>query len=261
MMELNILICGTGGQGAVFLGSFLRKFFQDHFPNAVILGTESRGVSQREGSVIASVRIQTELAPQTIFSPEIPSMAADIVIALEPLELLRNFTVVQKNTIILTNNEPVIPKSSVKWMLRNTIQKEASDVFSHSKPEWLINKVENLMKKIPVSCAREEIPLNRKDTSKLSHKDISMQSFSGNPRILDLNFTTIILEEMGENSQLNLVMLGFLSFFTNPIINTKDLLDYTDKGVVKMNSIKKRPQKAIQFGENLAKKYLKLTKS
>ena len=255
-MELNILICGIGGQGAVFLGSFLRKFFLNQFPDSIIVGTESRGVSQREGSVVASIRIQTNPNPQTIFSPEIPPMAADIVIALEPLELLRNFPVVQKNTIILTNNEPIIPKSSVKWMFKNTTEKEASDVNSYSKPKWLIDRVERLLEAIPVKSSRRKIALTTQ-SSESSIRNIQIQSLSNNPQVVDLNFSTLVLEELGSSSQLNMVMLGFLSYYAKSLIQSKDLLDKKNEFFKKGKAMEVN-KKAIQFGEELAKKYLEL---
>ncbi|MHA1110971.1 MAG: 2-oxoacid:acceptor oxidoreductase family protein [Promethearchaeota archaeon] len=258
-MELNILICGIGGQGAVLLGSFLRNFFLNKYPNALIVGTESRGVSQREGSVITSVRLQTDTKSRTIFSPEIPPMGADIVIALEPLELLRNFAVMNKNTVILTNNDPIIPKSSVKWMF-NSSGKEASHVKDHSNPEWLMNRIEQLMKDNPIIPKAKKIPLKPSTFSNSSVGDFGIQCYSKDPRIMDLNFSALILDELETSSQLNLVMLGFLSNFIEELIPTTDLVKFVDYYFMDKKTIE-RNKKALEFGVQLAQQYGNIKKT
>ncbi len=256
-MELNIFICGIGGQGAVFLGSFLRNFFLRKYPNALIIGTESRGVSQREGSVIASVRIQTDLKSRVIYSPEIPPMGADIVIALEPLELLRNFSIIHRNTIIVTNNEPLIPKSSVQWMMQKTTNKEGTNVKSHSKPKWLVNKAEQMIEENPVIPKSEKIFLKIHDSTGSPLRKFQMQSHSSNPQIMDVNFSTLILDEFEGSSQLNLVMLGFLSYFIENTIQFRELLGFIDDFFVTEIS-KERHKKALEFGVLLAQQYEKM---
>ncbi|TFG18548.1 MAG: hypothetical protein EU530_09010 [Promethearchaeota archaeon] len=256
-MILNIFICGIGGQGAVFLGSFLRNFFLRKYPNALILGTESRGVSQREGSVIASVRIQTDLKSRAIFSPEIPPMGADIVIALEPLELLRNFSIVHRNTIIFTNNEPLIPKSSAQWMLQKTSNIEGTNVISHSKPKWLMNRVEQMIKENPVKPKSEKILLKINDSNGSLLRKFQIQSYSNASQIMDVNFSTLILDEFEGSSQLNLVMLGFVSYFLENTLQFRDLLGFIDDFYVNEIS-KERNKKGLEFGGLLAQHYEKM---
>jgi Pyruvate/2-oxoacid:ferredoxin oxidoreductase gamma subunit len=260
-MQLNLLICGIGGQGVVFLASFLRQYFLNHYPNGIIIGTESRGVSQREGSVIASIRIQTDPNPQKIFSPEIPPMSADIVIALEPLELLRNFQVVQRNTIIVTNNEPILPKSSIKWMMEKTSDELASSVHSYSKSSWLIARAEQLMNNIPVEFNRNKISQKKSTPNSNPDRRFKMESISSYPGIYDLNFSSLIMEEFEESSNLNLVMLGFLAAITASILDLKGLQRFIESFPKQKRILKAGNEAALKFGVMLATEYVKLKKT
>jgi len=126
---LNILICGIGGQGIISFGDFLKRYFFNNFNLINIVGTETRGVSQREGSVISTIRIvyehpikrKTESNKFIInskkeliyLSPEIPLFNANIIIAFEPIEFIRNLKFANKNTILIVNNIPILPKNAI----------------------------------------------------------------------------------------------------------------------------------------------------
>ena len=254
-MDLNIVICGIGGQGAVYLGSFLRKYLLLKFPKAIILGTESRGVSQREGAVTASIRIQTDENSQTLYSPEIPPQSADIIIAMEPLELLRNSSLIHENTLIVTNNEPIIPKSSVKCMFKNTSD-DKFHVNDHSKPKWVIEKIESLRNVIPIKSAREGVSIASIKTK--SSKHFNLQSYSSTRNIIDLNLSTIVLDEVETSSNLNIVMLGLTSFITNTILDYEQLDNFIEK-IFSDNEVNVQKNKqALQFGKELAVFYMKM---
>ncbi|MBN2157618.1 MAG: 2-oxoacid:acceptor oxidoreductase family protein [Candidatus Lokiarchaeota archaeon] len=257
-MDLNVLICGLGGQGGVFLGSFLRNYFLNQYPKAIILGTESRGVSQREGSVIATVRIQTNHEPQYIFSPEIPPMSADIVLALEPLELLRNFHVVHKHTIIVTNNEPVLPKSSVKGMFQNTNDEESINVTPYSKPEWVIAKIVSLMEKIPDEFDRRPILIQKNLTDTQKQPEIHLNSFSKHERIHDLNFYSLVLEQLEESKSLNFVMLGYVSTISEKILDFLLLQSYIKEFFKDNKPVRQKNVSALNYGKKLAEMRTKL---
>lgn len=54
MKKINVYICGIGGQGTMTLGQLLKQAGLEE--GMVVTGTESRGASQREGSVDSHVR-------------------------------------------------------------------------------------------------------------------------------------------------------------------------------------------------------------
>lgn len=101
---VNLIITGVGGQGNVLssqvLGRLLiGKGFQ------VSIG-ETYGLSQRGGAVMSQVRLSARRA----FGPMIPAGQADLVVGLEPLEVLRTLGVYgQPDVRVLTNTRPIVP--------------------------------------------------------------------------------------------------------------------------------------------------------
>ncbi|MBI5582904.1 MAG: indolepyruvate oxidoreductase subunit beta [Deltaproteobacteria bacterium] len=101
---VNLIITGVGGQGNVLssqiLGRLLiRRGFQ------VSIG-ETYGLSQRGGAVMSQIRLSARRA----FGPMIPAGKADIVVGLEPLEVLRTLgTYGQPGIRVLTNTRPIVP--------------------------------------------------------------------------------------------------------------------------------------------------------
>jgi indolepyruvate ferredoxin oxidoreductase, beta subunit len=81
-METKIILCGLGGQGVVFLTRLLAKTaIANGYP---VMVSETHGMSQRGGSVISHLKISGNQAPL------IPHGTADILIALEADEAVRN---------------------------------------------------------------------------------------------------------------------------------------------------------------------------
>ncbi|HLF90684.1 MAG TPA: 2-oxoacid:acceptor oxidoreductase family protein [Anaerolineales bacterium] len=81
-METKIILCGLGGQGVVFLTRLLAKTaIANGLP---VMVSETHGMSQRGGSVISHLKISGNQAPL------IPHGTADILIALETDEAVRN---------------------------------------------------------------------------------------------------------------------------------------------------------------------------
>ncbi len=258
-MELNILICGIGGQGVVFLGSLLRKCFLELYPKAIIVGTESRGVSQREGSVISTVRVRKTEEFEDVLSPEIPPFGADIVIALEPIELLRNFSTLNERSLIILNNEPIIPKSSVLGITRNVNDKDAENAKKYSNPSWIVKKVQELLLSYPRETTKEEVHLNKYKKEVFVIDNI--ESFSSLPQVMDLNFSKLILDELGSSTYLNLVMVGFLACIANKWINYDDIENCIKREFQNNNQLIEKNQKALEYGQTLAINYFRFRNS
>ncbi|MBE0491086.1 MAG: 2-oxoacid:acceptor oxidoreductase family protein [Sulfurospirillum sp.] len=94
-MKYQVVIAGIGGQGAVFLVKVLS--IASSLKNVKCLGTENHGMSQRGGSVSCFVKVGD------FFSPAIDEAQADLLIALEGNEALRNIQYLKKDggTIIV----------------------------------------------------------------------------------------------------------------------------------------------------------------
>jgi indolepyruvate ferredoxin oxidoreductase beta subunit len=97
MMELKLILAGLGGQGVVFLTRLLAQ-------TAVTLGhavmvSETHGMSQRGGSVISHLKIGGSEAPL------IQRGAADVLLALEADEAVRNLPFLRRGGLAFVDAE------------------------------------------------------------------------------------------------------------------------------------------------------------
>jgi len=118
----NILITGVGGQGTVLMGKILREYgMRTPFIKNVV-GMETRGVSQREGSVSASARylidarlysLGENYRVDDLISPVIPINDAHLVLGLEPLETIRNLKYISEQTLVILNTHKHYPRNVI----------------------------------------------------------------------------------------------------------------------------------------------------
>ncbi len=101
-MKYQIVIAGIGGQGAVFLVKVLS--IASALANQKCLGTENHGMSQRGGSVSCYVKIGD------FYAPAIDENQADLLIALEEVEALRNIQYLNQQGTIIVNARQKFPK-------------------------------------------------------------------------------------------------------------------------------------------------------
>jgi indolepyruvate ferredoxin oxidoreductase beta subunit len=100
--ELNVIICGVGGQGVVLMSELLgHAAVHDGLR---IRGSEVLGMAQRGGAVFSNIRIGSE-----VHAPLTPEGKCDILVALEPSEALRNINFVSKSSLIILNTRKVVP--------------------------------------------------------------------------------------------------------------------------------------------------------
>ncbi len=106
-MKYQIVIAGIGGQGAVFLVKVLS--IAAGLKDQKCLGTENHGMSQRGGSVSCYVKIGN------FYSPAIDEGQADLLIALEGNEGLRNIQYLKKDGgTIVVNADDSFPNLEYK---------------------------------------------------------------------------------------------------------------------------------------------------
>ena len=101
-MNKDILLCGVGGQGTV-LASKLIAAAAMRCGN-VVHSAETIGMAQRGGSVTSHIRIGKKAS-----SPLIPHGSADILIAFEPAEAVRNLSFLKRDGVVIVNRTPVKP--------------------------------------------------------------------------------------------------------------------------------------------------------
>lgn len=100
-MSKNIIICGVGGQGTVLAAKVLS---QAAIANGErVLSAETIGMAQRGGSVVSHVRIGDA------FSPLVPQGQADVLIAFEAAEAVRNIAYLKQGGTVIVNKKVVQP--------------------------------------------------------------------------------------------------------------------------------------------------------
>lgn len=101
-MNKDILLCGVGGQGTVLASKLIASAAMRC--RNVVHSAETIGMAQRGGSVTSHIRIGERAA-----SPLIPRGNADILIAFEPAEAVRNLSYLKKDGVVIVNSTPVKP--------------------------------------------------------------------------------------------------------------------------------------------------------
>ncbi|HEY67628.1 MAG TPA: indolepyruvate oxidoreductase subunit beta [Thermoflexia bacterium] len=113
-MELKIVLAGLGGQGVIFTTRLLAQ-------TAVALGqpvmaSEVHGMSQRGGSVVSHLKIGGSKAPL------IRRGTADLLLALEPNEAVRNLPFLRRGGIAFVNAENSLQPEVAEHLERLEIQ-------------------------------------------------------------------------------------------------------------------------------------------
>ena len=98
----NIILCGVGGQGTVLASKLIAAAAMARGEAAHT--AETIGMAQRGGSVVSHVRIG-----EGVYSPIIPKGQADLMIAFEPAEAVRNMTYLKPGAAAVISSAPVMP--------------------------------------------------------------------------------------------------------------------------------------------------------
>ena len=98
----NVLLAGVGGQG-VLLGSEVLAEVAASAGNDV-KKSEVHGMAQRGGSVVSHLRFGEQ-----VFSPLIPRGGADYLVSFERLETLRYLDFLHPGSVVLVNDQEIIP--------------------------------------------------------------------------------------------------------------------------------------------------------
>ena len=101
-MKKDILICGVGGQGTVLASKIIAASAMES--GDPVHSAETIGMAQRGGPVTSHVRIG-----EGAYSPLIPFGSADMILAFEPAEAVRNLRYLKKDGIVIVNSVPVKP--------------------------------------------------------------------------------------------------------------------------------------------------------
>lgn len=109
MKTLNILLCGLGGQGILFMTKVLANTAVAK--GLKTLGAETHGMAQRGGSVVSHLRIGD------VESSLVKSGSADYLLSLDEIESYRNLPSIANGAGMFVNAPPGFPQEKVKEFL------------------------------------------------------------------------------------------------------------------------------------------------
>ena len=101
-MKHDILIVGVGGQGILTIATILGRAAMEG--GLHLKQSEVHGMAQRGGAVYSHMRISSD----PVWSDVIPCGAADMLLAMEPMESLRYLTWLAPEGWLVANEEPVV---------------------------------------------------------------------------------------------------------------------------------------------------------
>ena len=125
-MNKDILICGVGGQGTVLASKITAAAASAE--GSPVHSAETIGMAQRGGSVTSHVRIG-----DAVHSPLIPFGSADVLLAFEPAEAVRNLKYLRSDGIAIVNVTATRP---VTESLRDTGY-DGSEMIEYVKKKCL----------------------------------------------------------------------------------------------------------------------------
>ncbi len=105
-MKLQIVIAGVGGQGVLFTSRVIYEMA--HRRGEAVFGSETHGMSQRGGSVLAHLKIGR------FYSPLVKRGRADLLLGLEREEGLRNLSMLKEGGVAVINARELPPLEGVK---------------------------------------------------------------------------------------------------------------------------------------------------
>lgn len=101
-MSKSVILCGVGGQGTVLASKLIS--YAAMAKGEAVRSAETIGMAQRGGSVTSHIRIGEEA-----FSPLIPKGKADVMIAFEPAEAVRNLDYLKTDGVVVVSKKAVKP--------------------------------------------------------------------------------------------------------------------------------------------------------
>jgi len=193
----NVIIAGVGGQGNVLM-SFLIGSALIHSGYSVTV-FDNYGASQRLGAVASHIKISRESANR---SPLLHEGDADIIVGIEPIELLRNLTRFGNPEVIsIVNTRPVYPIGVISGDEEYpNLDKAIQTIRNLSAQSWIVNATEEALKLgntiytnvilLGALLGSNAIPLD-KETMEVVLKEEMPKAFDTNMVALQMGFDLV----------------------------------------------------------------------
>jgi indolepyruvate ferredoxin oxidoreductase beta subunit len=131
-MGKNCLLCGVGGQGVVLASKLIAYAAIEKGLN--VRTSETIGMSQRGGSVVTHVRMG-----ETVHSPMIPKGTADVIMAFEPAEAVRNLSYLKEDGVMVVDKKAVKPVTATLSQNKYDGQKELLYLQENVKNLYIVD--------------------------------------------------------------------------------------------------------------------------
>jgi indolepyruvate ferredoxin oxidoreductase beta subunit len=193
----NIVITGVGGQGNVMASRVLANMLV-RSGYYVTIG-ETFGASQRGGSVMSHIRISR----QSAWSPQIPKGRADIVVSLEPIEVIRILkSYGNPHVKVLTNTRPIYPVGVIAGeLVYPSLEEIKESVNELSLSSWFIDAADEAMKlgnsilgniiMIGALFGIGELPIGRENFKEVILKSMPEEKLDINLKAFDIGTSMI----------------------------------------------------------------------
>ena len=105
-MSTDIILCGVGGQGTILASKLIAAAAMKK--NIPVKTAETIGMAQRGGSVFSHLRLGAGEG-----SPLIGKKRADLIIAFEPAEAVRQMPFLKEGGSVVVTSHPILPVSAM----------------------------------------------------------------------------------------------------------------------------------------------------
>jgi len=171
-------LCGIGGQGVVFLNRLLARATMDTgFP---VMSLESHGMSRRGGSVVLHLRLGSHE------SPLVAQGGADLLLALDEQEGLRNLSYVKSGGTVLVNSAKEFPQTVLIELQRLQIKTQSINATEMARDLGKVNAANVIL--AGAVAANSAVSLTK--------EDLQNAAAEMSPKAADLNCRAV---EIGYN--------------------------------------------------------------
>lgn len=162
MRDINIIVCGVGGQGSIFLtkmiGATAIKSGKE------IISSEAHGLARMLGSVSSMIRIGNHSSGSF--------EEADLIISMEPLEALRQIHLLAENGAIITSDHKVMIDGYPDDVVERLNSIRAAVIDTKKLSEGLGDRARDNVVLYGVFCKKFGIPKDIAEEVIKSFKDV-----------------------------------------------------------------------------------------
>ncbi len=191
METKSVMICGVGGQGILLASDLLSQTMLE--VGMDVKKSEVHGMSQRGGTVISNVRFG-----EKVFSPLIRKGDAEIILAFEKLEGLRQIEYLKKNGVVLVNNFVIEPLPVACGLAE--YPEDVISIIKSSIPDAIVIDALSLAKKsgnarsmniVLLGVLAKKLEIDKKIWYYVIEKRVPEKTWEVNKRAFDLGYEVI----------------------------------------------------------------------